>query len=110
MNRSMSLSFRAARGSAACAVAVPACRDETVATGGVDETAAPDNVEAGVEVVAIAMATVSAVDNTWPPDPPRGCSVCMSVLHSRSELAAPCYGRSTADADPAVGSQAVELQ
>ena len=67
MNRSMSLPFRAARGSAACAVAVPACMDETAVPGCVDETAASGGAEASVEAIAVAMATVSAAGNTSSP-------------------------------------------
>ncbi len=98
MNRSMSLSFLAARGSAASAVAVPGCMDETVATGCVDETAVPGNARAGIEVVAMAMAMASAAGTPWPPDRPRGCSLCM------------CDGLRTADANPSVGPEAIELQ
>ena len=67
MNWSMSLSFRRACRSPACAVAVPACLDETVATGCVDETAAPDGAEASVEVVAVVTVTVSAAGNRSSP-------------------------------------------
>jgi len=41
--------------------------DETVATGCADETVAPDGAEASVEVVTVAIATVSVAGNTSSP-------------------------------------------
>ena len=87
MNRSISLLGRGC-GSCAFEAAVPARVDETVAPGCVDETAAPGCACVVADVIVVAAATVRTAEERWLTNLLRGCSMCMSVLRSCSELAA----------------------